>query len=455
MFKKPIHPSRKLFLAFLSASILGGGLLHLVRVLDGVQGAHWLDDLFTSFSAVCVTGLTVMDTATGYSFEGQLVILLLIQLGGLGVLTFSNLIFLSVGRKMLLSDRGLVSMTHGEVKGVSDKHLLLHICLYTLGFETVGAALLFPRFLQDAPWPSALWQSVFHSVSAFCNAGFSLFSDSFMQYQDEVYLNTVIMLLITAGGLGFVLFSELQNYIWLKLRRTRMRLRLSLHAQLVLRTSFFLFLGGTLLFMLLEPATLHGMEGWIERGLCASFLSVTARTAGFNTLETGHLTNVSLTLLMLLMFIGASPGSTGGGVKTTVAATVFAMISSRIRGRTDAEVLNRRLPAEAISKAWASIMLYIACAGLAVFLLQYTENAGRSHGEVRGSFLEQLFEVSSALGTVGLSTGITPTLSPFGKVVIMVCMFVGRLGPVLIADSLIGRRPRAAYSLPEENIMIG
>jgi len=449
-----ISPARLLVISFATTILIGAVLLFLPISRVGPTPRQPVDALFTSTSAVCVTGLIVLDTGRDHSLFGQAVILGLIQIGGLGIMTFSNLILLAAGKKLGLSQRMVLEATHGEVLAVSPAQLIRRILLYTFTLEALGTLLLWVRFRSEYPLPRAVWLAVFHSISAFCNAGFSLFSDSFMGYRDDFLVNITVMGLIVAGGLGFVVFADVFSFLGDWRVKGKLR-RLTLHSRVVLCTTVGLILGGALLLGVLEISNLLGGGPWHQPILSSLFLSITARTAGFNTMDTAQLTNATLLCVIVLMVIGASPGSTGGGIKTTTFAALWAMVFSRARNRPQTEMLDRTIPSEVIAKALATTAGFLLAILLGVILLQITEYAGQPHTAVRGLFLGHLFEVVSALGTVGLSTGVTPTLSAAGKGVIIACMFVGRLGPLVVAASLIGRRPRAAYTLPEERLMIG
>jgi trk system potassium uptake protein TrkH len=291
-------------------------------------------------------------------------------------------------------------------------------------------------------------------VSAFCNAGFGLFSDSLMGFRNDLVVNLTVMALIILGGLGFVVTSEI-FYGYLKRKSGEKITRLTLHSHVVLSTTFWLIvIGAVLVFLLESPGSTLG-KSWPQKILSSLFLSVTARTAGFNTVDTAHLTSATLLMLVALMAIGASPGSTGGGVKTTTFATVCALVKSQLEQRTRVQMFNRQVPGEVVAKVLATCAVFFLAAFVSIILLQITESWGHPHRLMRPLFLDQLFEVVSALGTVGLSTGLTTKLSLGGKAVLIGCMFLGRLGPLVVAGSVIGRQKDQPYRLPEEPLMIG
>jgi trk/ktr system potassium uptake protein len=441
-----------LVFSFLAIIIFGAFLLWLpLSQSDLHDPISFLDAFFTSTSATCVTGLVVCDTGINFSLFGQLVLLFLIQVGGLGILSFTTFIFFAATGRLRLSDRFLLEQTHGLNPVIQPRQLLRYIFIYTFSIEAVGAVFLTSRFMMDFSFPKALCLGVFSSVSAFCNAGFSLFSDSLVTYQDDLLVNIVMMALIILGGLGFLVAGDLYRYI--KMRREATR-RLTLHSKIVLYTSFWLLVGGTLVFCIFEWNGTQGGDN-IGQYLCRmAFLSTSARTAGFNTVGIGELTNSSLVIMLILMAIGASPGSTGGGLKTTTIAVIASLFYSQFRSRPKAEIFKRSISSETVTKALASLAGFLLCTLIALLCLEFTELSGLPHSQIRGNFFAHLFEVVSALATVGLSTGVTASLTGGGKVVIIICMFIGRLGPVVLGASLIGRKPTIPYTFPEEPVMI-
>ncbi|WP_309474789.1 TrkH family potassium uptake protein [Dissulfurirhabdus thermomarina] len=408
---------------------------------------------FMATSAVCVTGLSVVDVGTGLTFRGQVILLLLIQAGGLGLLTISNFILLSVRGRMGAAGAAGTRDVFGALYATPPAKVLCGVILFTAAAEGAGAACLAARFAADYPARKALWLGVFHSISAFCNAGFSPFPDSLSRYQADPVVNAVVMALVVAGGMGFVVAVDLVEQA--RARLAGRRRRLSFHSRFVLRLTAGLVACGAALFLAFEWDNPAFHQSWGIKCLEAAFLSVMARTAGFNTVPTGQLTNMSLLVLMVLMFVGASPGSTGGGVKTTTLGVVGALVRARLRNRPRPEALGRSIPFEVVSKALGVVVLYAAVVLLAMTVLQATEFGEVPHVASRGLFLEHLFEVMSAVGTVGLSTGVTGQLSEAGRVVLMACMFTGRIGPLVLVSSLVGERPRLFYTYPEEDLMVG
>ena len=410
----------------------------------------FVNALFTSTSAVCVTGLTVVDTGTAFSPFGQSVLLILIQTGGLGIMTLSTLFLMLARRRPGFTGQVMVqdTFTHSRERNISS--ILKDVVLFTCVIEGVGIFLMFPCFLPGHAAQEALFLSIFHSISAFCNAGFSVFSDSFVGYRGNWALNLVVCFLIVSGGLGFLVMSEIRRKFTFKRRALS---RLSLHSKLVLSTTAILIVSGMFLIGIMEwhntlaPLSLH------DRFLSAFFQSVTARTAGFNTMSIGNMANETLFFLMLLMFIGASPGSCGGGIKTTTLATLVLLGTSRLRGQRP-QLFKRTISNVSVGKAIsvAILSMFVVCGG--VMLLLMTEIGDVPHLLSRGKFLELLFETVSAFGTVGLSTGTTPGLSDMGKIILSGIMFVGRLGPLVVGVA-VSRDSISRYYYAEETIMVG
>lgn len=449
-----ISAPRLLVLSFAGAIGVGACLLFAARTWSGDTAlGSFVDALFTAASAICVTGLTVRDIGSEFSPFGQAVVLVLIQIGGIGILTFSNfMLYLQTGR-MTAQQRQLVQESLGALPSISTPRLLVRVIAYAVTIEAIGAAALTLRFMADFPFPRALWLGTFHSVSAFCNAGLGLFPDSMQRYRADLFVNVVLMTLIVLGGLGFLVLTDIGG--WVRGAYRGPRRRLLYHTRVVLLTTALLIVGGAATVLALETngAASTGPIGL--RVMDSLFVSVTARTAGFNTVPTGYLTNGTLLIVILLMGVGGSPGSTAGGIKTTTLATMYALLTSRLRNRERVELLQRTVPEDTVSKAMITLTAFLLAAAAATTLLQVTELAGAAHHLNRGKFLEYLFEVVSALCTVGLSTGVTPGLSIPGKLVIVACMFMGRLGPLMIATSLIGTRRAAGISYPEDHLNIG
>jgi trk system potassium uptake protein TrkH len=451
-----LQPSGILVLSFAGAILAGTLLLKLPAA--AVQPLGWIDAFFTATSAVCVTGLIVVDTGSAFTPFGQVVILLLIQAGGLGIMTFAVFFSLLFGGRLSFQDRWVIQESLLYSPSTELRRLLGHVLVFTLTVEGIGALLLWSVFARDLGVWRGLYVSVFHAVSAFCNAGFSLFADNLMRYRGHAGVNFVITGLIIVGGLGFLVILELRDRLWalrsLEQRRGALRRPLSLHAKLVLAVTAGLLALGMVAFLALERHNLLSGLAWGERLQAAWFMTVTPRTAGFNTVDYGQATAATLFFTMLLMFIGASPGSTGGGVKTTTVGLLVALLHSRRRASPNVFAFGRTVPRGVVERALAVTLLAAALvAGVAVLLL-VAEQGAVAYRAARQAALPLLFEAVSAFGTVGLSAGVTPTLSPAGRLLIVLLMFVGRVGPLtvaLVASGVSGPR----YRYAEESVMVG
>ncbi len=435
------EPARFIILTFLLIIIIGGILLSLPISSKSGKFTNPIDALFTANSATCVTGLVVVDTGTHYSFFGQIVILILIQIGGLSYMTIFTFLALLLGRKIPLLDRIILkeSINFFSVGGIIK--LARRILFIVLIFEGVGAVILASVFSKDYGILTGLFYGIFHSVSAFCNAGFDLLGNfiSLTNYKGDILLNITFILLIITGGIGFGVISEIIDFHKSK--------KLSLHTKLVLTVTAILIISGTILIFLFERNNLSTLKPLTikEKILTSIFQAVTPRTAGFNTITIGYLNLSTLLLLILFMFIGASPGGTGGGIKTSTFAIILMNIKNTIKGREGVTIYDRCVDSSTVKKSYLIFTASIFLIFLSTFLLSITEKFG---------LINILFEVTSAFGTVGLSTGITPYLSPFGKIIIMFTMFAGRVGILSILTSISVKKPQRTY-LPEDKVMVG
>ena len=413
---------------------------------------NFVDALFTATSATCVTGLIVVDTGTAFSTFGQIVILILIQIGGLGIMTLSTFfIFIVVGQFSILN-RDVIqeTLTQKPIKNLAS--LLKTTFLLTIILETIGAILLTLRFVNAFPLKKAAYLGIFHSISAFCNAGFSLFYNSFENYEADYVINAILIILIILGGIGYIVLQDLRQ--GLRKKNGRCFFQISFHSKIVLVTTLFLIIFGAInIFILEHENVLHGYPLDIKM-LTSVFQSVTTRTAGFNTLNISDLTNVSLFFIIILMFIGASPGSCGGGIKTTTFTALIAFLISRFRNQREVNIRYRRVPEEIISKVISITFFSIIVIIVATLTLMVSEIGEVSHQQSRGMFVEILFEVVSAFGTVGLSTGLTTSLTVFGKILISLVMFIGRLGPLTVALA-IGAKEPLKFRYAKENFLVG
>jgi trk system potassium uptake protein TrkH len=432
------------------AILLGAGLLALPIAAHG-EPLSLLDALFTATSAQCVTGLIVVDTGARLTLFGQLVVLLLIQIGGLGITTFSVYLFFYLGKGVGIRDRWVIQETLLHTPVDSLRNLIRGIFRFTLAIEAIGAVLLALAFVPDMGLAKGLYCAVFHSVSAFCNAGFSLFSDSLVGYRANPLVNLTLMTLIVLGGIGFLVIKELFDLS----KQRRQRRRLSLHSRMVFVTTALLIFGGAMFIGLLETTSAFAHMSTGESAWTALFQSITARTAGFNTIDLSLFEVPTLFLMMFLMFVGASPGSCGGGIKTTSLALFVAILHSRLKGNPHTNVFRRTLPESAVTKTLSLVMTALLFVALASFLLLAVQLRGMPAAASRGVFLEYTFEAISAFATVGLSLGATAKLVPAGKMIVILLMFVGRVGLLTVAFTMIRRSREDAVQYAEENIMIG
>ncbi|MFD2673673.1 TrkH family potassium uptake protein [Marinicrinis sediminis] len=435
--------SRFLVNGFMLVTIVGALLLSLPIASEKGQDLSFIDALFTSTSAVCVTGLIVIDTPSQFSVFGEMVIMVLIQIGGLGFMTFSVLIAVLLGKRIGLRERMLLQQSTNAVNPAGVVKLSLGIFFIALVVETVAAAILTIRFAPDLGWSRASYYAVFHAISAFNNAGFSLWPDNLMRYVGDPVVNMVITMLFLIGGIGF--------FVVLDVIRKRKWVAFSLHTKIVLSASLFLCVAGPLVITLIEwfnPKT-FGMLSFSERLWAGYFQGVVTRTAGFNTLNIPDMMTASQFVMIFFMFIGASSGSTGGGIKTNTMVILLLSIWSTIRGEKHMHIFKRRIAIDLVFRALAVVMISIMVVLLSALLLTLTEHS------LQKDFMEILFESTSAFATVGLSMGLTYELSFWGKVVIIATMFIGRLGPLTLAYAMSQTSNQQDYKYVEEKLMIG
>lgn len=452
-FFKALHPAQVLISSFAIIILIGTALLMLPQASTG-EPLSFLNALFTATSATCVTGLTVVNTAHRFTLFGKLVIIALIQIGGLGIITFSTFFTLTFGIRISIGERAVLRDIFAIAPGLEIWALVKNIVMLSLSIEALGAAALYFRFLADYPEKEALFHAIFQAVSAFNNAGFSTFPGSLAGYRGDVTVNLIVAALIIMGGAGFLVLRELKNSLT-TFTFKGIREKITLHTKIVASVSAFLIASGFVAIFLIEYDNILRGLPLLDKILVSLFQSVTPRTAGFNTVDIALLTNSTLFLLIMLMFIGASPGSTGGGIKTATLGILMGFIRARARGAEDVALFKKTVPFETINKSIAVFVFSSFIIMGFTMILSYTELRGLSHIQSEGKFLETLFEVVSAFGTVGLSTGITSSLSDAGKVIIIMVMFIGRLGPLTISIALAGRKAAPRYRFSEENIMVG
>ncbi|MFH1312285.1 MAG: potassium transporter TrkG [Candidatus Eisenbacteria bacterium] len=442
-----LSASQLVLLSFAFAISIGTLLLLLPRATTTGISMPFIDALFTAASATCVTGLIVVDTGTYFSRFGQGIILFLIQLGGIGIMSLVAFSAVVMGRGIGMRQRAVMkdilsSDLIGEVTG-----LLRNIVLITGLCELAGVLILSRLWARDFASPfTTFYYSLFHSISAFCNAGFSLFMDSLEGFAGRVDVIMVFIVLIVIGGLGFTVVSNLASCLVSIAKRRRAGPRLSLHSRMVLVATGILLSFGTLAFYLFEANKSIASMPAAQRMLSAFFTSVTARTAGFSTTTMGAIATPGALIVILLMFIGASPGGTGGGIKTSTIAVMVATIRSILRGRPSVEVFKRAIPQDVVNKAICVVILSLGLILISVIIISVAEEQ---------PLTEVLFESVSAFGTVGLSRGLTRDLTTTSKIVIILTMFFGRIGPLTLGLAIRQRMRDSSYSYPAERVMIG
>ncbi len=441
--------SRTICVGFLALIAVGTLLLMLPWSVASGEWNSPLVALFTATSAVCVTGLIVVDTGTYFSPFGQGVVLVLIQLGGLGYMSATTLLLLLVGRRLGLKDRLAIQQAMETSELANVKALLISIISMTLIFELTGAFFLFLTFSEQFESGQALWLALFHSISAFNNAGFSLFPDSLVQYAEQAWPIAVISALIILGGIGYQVIME--TFMWLRdrLRQRQARTVFSLHFKIVTSTTIFLLLLGTVAFLFIEfdnPDTLAG-KSLAAKALLAAFQSVVMRTAGFNSIDIGGMETSALFMAIALMFVGASPGSTGGGIKTTTLRILLICTRTALRGKEEVNCYQRQIPTARVLKA----MSVVVASAISVVVI----TTCISVTDADKSFISILFEAVSAFATVGLSTGITASLSTLGQLFIIATMYIGRVGVLILMAALLGDPSPSAIHYPEEDLLTG
>lgn len=440
-------PGQVVALAALGLILFGASLLMLPFATPPGIHLSFLDALFTATSAVCVTGLIVMDTPQDFTIFGQWVILFLIQIGGLGYALMATLILLILGRRLGLRDRMMLTESLNTMDMQGLVRFVKLVAVITVALEGIGALVLTIRFAQDYSWGTALYYGTFHAISAFNNAGFSLYSNSLVPFQTDWTMNLMITSLVILGSIGFLVFADLvDNY-------HRRRFRLRTHTKLVMVTTLILILGGTLGIAILEwnnPDTYQSLS--VGEKLTISYFQSVSRTAGFTTINIGEMRDATLYTLLLLMAIGGSPGSMSGGIKTTTIAIVFLTVWNMLRRNSDVEVFHRRIPQDLLTQALCLTMLALALITGMTLLLSSIESQ---------PFLSLMFEVTSAMGIVGMSLGdgearsLSALLTDFGKVMIMLSMLLGRFGPLMIGLFAVKTSVPKLYRYAQARVVIG
>lgn len=425
--------------------IVAGTLLLMLPIAsrDG-HSTGFFHALFTATSSTCVTGLVVVDTYTNWTLFGQVVILALIQIGGLGFITIGMFFSIFLKRKIGLKERNLIQESVNTLQISGIVRLVKKIVCYTIAFEGIGAILLMTRFIPRFGWLKGIWYGIFHAISAFCNAGFDLMGQfepyaSLTMYYDDIVINIVVMALIIIGGIGFIVWDDISKHKWhIK--------KYMLHTKIVLMMTAVLTLGGALCFYLFERNNL--LLGMDAKGqiLSSLFGSVTTRTAGFNTLDTGAYTEATRMLTVILMFIGGNPGSTAGGIKTTTTLVILLYIWANLRNKRGLNIFGRRLDEDAIKKASTVFCINLILATVCVTIMSALETLPLS---------DIMMEVFSAIGTVGISTGITRDISMVSKYMLIILMYCGRIGSMSFALAFTEKKKSNPVQLPVEQITIG
>ena len=448
--------ARTICLGFVAVILLGAILLTMPF---STGNGNWNDPivaLFTSTSAVCVTGLAVVDTGTEFSFLGQLFIALLAQIGGLGYMTTTTFLMLLIGRKFDLRQKVAIQQALDRPGMSGSTQIIRSIIATTLLFELTGVFLLMIVFVPEKGWQEGTWLAIFHSVSAWNNAGFSLFKDNLIGYQSSPLVIITIGCLIIFGGIGYQVILDM--YLWLRdsftyqsnriIRKTSC-LIFSLDFKVATSTTLILLVLGTIaiLFVEIRNDSVFGQLSLSDKILAAWFQSVSTRTAGFNSIDIGKMTNAGLFIMIALMFIGASPGGTGGGIKTTTLRVLTSCTNAILQGKEEVLLYNRKIAISLILKAVGVVFGSLATVIVATVLISITDP--------KLAFIQILFEVVSAFGTVGLSTGITGTVSIAAKLILILTMYIGRVGVLLLMSSILGDPRPSRIHYPEENLLVG
>lgn len=441
---KRLSKVQTIALGFFLIIVVGTILLMLPIASRDGHSTGFLNALFTATSSTCVTGLVVVDTYTNWTLFGQVVIIGLIQIGGLGFITIGMFFSIFLKRKIGLKERNLIQESVNTLQISGMVRLVKKIVCYSLVFEGIGALLLMIRFIPRFGWLKGIWYGIFHSISAFCNAGFDLMGQfepysSLTMYYDDILVNVVIMLLIVIGGIGFIVWDDISKHKW-QIKKYM------LHTKIVLSTTGILILGGALCFYLFERNNLLlGMD--VQGQVLSSFFgSVTPRTAGFNTTDTGAYTEATRMLTVILMFIGGSPGSTAGGIKTTTMMVILLYIWSNLRNKKGLNIFGRRLDEDAIKKASTVFFINLILAAACATIMCALEAVPLS---------DIMMEVFSAIGTVGISTGITRDITTVSKYILILLMYCGRIGSMSFALSFTEKKRSNPVQLPVERITIG
>ena len=443
--RKRLSPVQLIAAGFFILILFGGSLLTLPFFSRSGESTHFIDALFTATSAVCVTGLTTLNTAEHWNSAGQFLIMTLIEIGGLGFMMIPILFFAIAKKKISFSMRIVLkeALNLEEMSGVIK--LMIYILKFAVVIQVIGAVALSVVFIPEFGWAKGIWFSIFHAVSSFCNAGFDLLGDSLLADQTNVYPIMVVSALIIAGGLGFIVWRDILSYHRVK--------KITLHSKVALSVTALLLIGGFILFLITERNGLTLVKGtFTERLANTFFMSVTPRTAGYYSIDYLQMSHAGLILTMFLMYIGGTSGSTAGGLKTTTLGILLIQMHAMFKGKTRAEAFGRTIRQAAVLRALTLFFVTLSLCVVAIMVLSVTETIPKTSG------IEYIaFEVFSAFGTVGLTMGLTPDLTLIGKLVIISLMYIGRVGIMTVVFSLLvkANRAEANYKYPEESIMLG
>lgn len=452
LLKRNVSPTRIIALSFLAVILIGSLLLSLP--VSTYTSVSYIDHLFTSVSATCVTGLVTLTVCDTYTIFGQIVILLMIQIGGLGFLTLLSMFLVKFKKRLSYSNKMIMQEALNQ-NSLNDMSLYIQrVIKYTLLFEGIGVILLLLVFIPEYGVLTGIYYSVFHSISAFCNAGFDLLgSNSLIGYQSHLLMNMIITFLIISGGLGFVVWIELKDkivkYIQKKMSVRKVFINLSLHSKIVLSTTLLLIFGGMFLFLSLEYNNTLKELSLFDKILVSYFQSVTTRTAGFASVDMSILKDSTKFIMCILMFIGGSPAGTAGGLKTVTIAIIILSCISMVKGKQKVSVFNRTIPDIIVKRTLMFALISLFMTFVAVMILSISENK---------EFIDVLFEVYSAFATVGLTASLTPSLSLIGKIVIMILMYIGRIGPLTMMLLFVKKYNQLSgkeIEYPDGDVLIG
>jgi len=445
------EPTLVLIFSFACTIVIGTGLL-MLPISTKAGTIDFLDALFTATSATCVTGLMTLDAGTIFSRFGQTVIMILMQIGGLGIMTFSTIIIFLLGKQISFKEKWMVQDSFSSSHGSNVFQLVKRVLILSFGIEIIGLFLLFYSFSDTMDFGQASFYALFHTISGFCNAGITLFPDSLMSYKDDVFINMTFAVLIIVGSLGFLVIAELGNR--LSREKNARRINLTFHTRVILAFSTALIVLTTLMFFLMEQKHTLENEPFLNQLLISFFQAVT-KTAGFVTIDFSQMAESSVFMYINLMFIGAAPGSVGGGIKVTAFAVLVALTIAKLKNQEEVVLFKSTIDSVTVAKTVSVIIISSVIIGVFFMLVLVSETYELTDIESKAMFVKLLFESISAFGTVGLSLGATADLSGLGKFLIILLMFIGRLGPLTVALAVSLKERKQLFSYSEEKLMVG